>query len=73
MADTDPIWPIANTLVHTRGTKTEVAVHRLGGESAVLVLRFGEVSDVSIHVQHLDEIDSIHRVLGFALDALKDR
>lgn len=69
---TDPIWPITNTLVHTRGSKTEVAAYRLGGEAAVLVLRFGGASDVSIHVLHRDEIDSIHRQLGFALDALED-
>ncbi|MCK5651759.1 MAG: hypothetical protein KAJ42_10295, partial [Gemmatimonadetes bacterium] len=68
---TDVIWPITNTLVHTRGAKTEVRAYRLGGESCVLVLRFGGASDVSIHTQHLEEIEGIHRQLGFALDALK--
>ncbi len=69
----DPIWPITNTLVHTRGAETDVAVYRLGGKAAVLVLRFGGASDVSVHTLHLSEINRIHRQLGLALDALKDR
>lgn len=71
MADPETVWPITNTLVHTRGAKTEVVIHRLGGESAALILRFGGASDVTVHVQHLEEIDSIHRQLGFALDAIE--
>jgi hypothetical protein len=68
---TDVIWPITNTLVHTRGSKTEVAAYRLGGEGAVLVLRFGGASDVSVHCHSTQEIIDIHRQLGFALDALE--
>jgi hypothetical protein len=63
----DPIWPIANTLVHTRGTKTEVAVHALGGEAAALVLRFGGASDVTIHCKSVDEIIDIEQQLRKAL------
>ena len=71
MADPDEvIWPITNTMVHTRGTETEVDIHRLGAETAVLVLRFGGASDVTIHVEHMEEITDIHRQLGFALDAI---
>ena len=71
MADPDEVtWPITNTMVHTRGTRTEVEIHRLGAETAVLVLRFGGASDVTIHVLHMGEINDIHRQLGFALDAI---
>jgi hypothetical protein len=75
MADPTPLdtflWPITNTLVHTRGVKTEVAIHDLDSDSAALVLRFGGSSDVTIHVQHMEEIIDIHRQLGFALDPPK--
>lgn len=69
--DPDVTWPIINNLIHTRGSKTEVAVHRLGSTTAALVLRFGGASDATIHVQHMEEIIDIHRQLGFALDALE--
>ena len=71
---TDPnevVWPITNTMVHTRGSKTEVAIHRLGSESAALVLRFGGASDVTVHVHNIEEIKDIHRQLGFHIDALE--
>lgn len=71
MQDPDaPIWPITNTMVHTRGSKTEVGVHRLGGESAALTLRFGDASDVTIHVQHMKEITAISAALSKAIKAV---
>ena len=68
---TDAVWPITNTLVHTRGGKTEVAVNRLPPGHAVLTMRFGGVMDVTIHTHSMEEIIDIHRQLGLALDALK--
>ncbi len=67
MRDPEVIWPITNTLVHTRGTKTEVAIHRLSGECSVLVLRFGGASDVTIHCKSVDEIIDIEQQLYKAL------
>ena len=64
------IWPITNTLVHTRGSKTEVAIHRLGAESAALVFRFGGASDVTIHVHHMKEITAINAALSKAIKSL---
>ena len=71
MTEPETVWPIINALVHTRGTKTEVAVHGLGANSAALVLRFGGASDVTIHCATMEEINDIHRQLGFALDAIE--
>lgn len=70
MADPEVIWPITNTMVHTRGAETEVAIHRLGADSAALVLRFGGASDVTVHVQHLDEITGINAAISKAIKAL---
>ncbi len=70
MADPEVIWPITNTLVHTRGSKTEVSVYRLGGEAAVLVLRFGGASDVSVHCLHMSEIAAINAALSKAIKAV---
>lgn len=67
---TDPIWPITNVLVHTRGAKTEVGIHALGADAAVLVLRFGGASDVTIHCKSVDEIIDISKQLR---NALKER
>lgn len=63
----DVTWPITNTLVHTKGVKTEVAIHRLGADSAALILRFGGASDVTIHVQHMEEIITIRDNLNAAI------
>lgn len=76
MADTEgmgrvgPEWPITNTMVHTRGLPTEVAVHRLGAKTAALVFRFGGASDVTIHVQDLGEITAMNAEIGRAIKAL---
>ena len=64
----DVVWPITNVLVHTRGAKAEVTIHRLGTRSAALILRFGGASDVTLHCATREEIIDIHRQLGFALD-----
>ena len=64
---TDPIWPITNTLIHTRGSGTKVSVHELESGHAVITIVIGGASDLTIHTHSMEEIIDIQGQLNEAI------